>query len=697
MNLEKILQDDARIWDEDILNYPQLFELARKYDTDLLEALFNNKDSKNKFFIQVGDSHVFNYNDFRFYLEQNQVNNSFTQYANKIGLSSQGEHLSDSTDYVLDWPYKDCVLEGGMSSEEDTDTFIEKKVETTPGKMNKSGNVISTEKTEATFSQVQKKREEIFYNNIIADKEIDRLLDKKALKNFTRYTAKGEEAVKEIKRDEDGTIKENLLIKGNNLLALHSLKEQFAGKVKLIYIDPPYNTGNDGFAYNDRFNHSTWLTFMKNRLEIAKEFLREDGVILVQIDENMGSYLKVLLDDESHFGRSNLINNFYIQVRYAQKSLNERDDFQKLIENVYAYAKNKSNLKPNKPKEEYSLDKFIYEFELKSPSSSLKLGNKEVEIYKEGSWAVKKVDPSIEGFKQTWASGSVLKGNTSGKFFADHLESRKSIDGIKTLYKVYGIGDDGLGYRIFLGPRSPKGNKGTFYSKIPLNKREAIESGKGFFKEKPIVNFYDMSADFGNIRHEGGVELRAGKKPEKLLNLFMNIFTNQSDIIMDFHLGSGTTAAVAHKIGRQYIGIEQMDYGKNSATTRLQNVIGGDSTGISKEVNWKGGGDFIYFELAEYNEEAKDKIDACKSYKELKKLFTELTDYYFLNYNVSVKQFNDQLLDDKDFQELSLEEQKTLFKALLDNNQLYIPYAEQKDGKYNLSKEEQELTRKFYG
>ena len=182
MNLEKILKNDKRIWDEEILDYPQLFELARPYDKELLETLFNNKDSKKKFFVQVGDSHVFKYNEFRFYLEENQVNNSFTQYANKIGLSSQGEHLSDSTDYVLDWPYKDCVLEGGMSSEEDTDTFIEKKVETTPGKMDKkTGTVISTEKTEVTFSQAKRKREEIFYNNIIADKEIDRLLDKKAL------------------------------------------------------------------------------------------------------------------------------------------------------------------------------------------------------------------------------------------------------------------------------------------------------------------------------------------------------------------------------------------------------------------------------------------------------------------------------------------------------------------------------------
>jgi adenine-specific DNA-methyltransferase len=303
MNLEKILKDDARIWDEDILDFQQLFELARTYDKDLLENLLNNKESKKKFFVQVGDSHVFKFNDFRFYIEQNQVNNSFTQYANKIGLSSQGEHLKDSTDYVLDWPYKDCVLEGGMSAEEDVDVYIKRDEKTTPGKIDKSGNIISTEKTEVTFSRVPKKREEIFYNNIIAHKEIDRLKDKKALRNFTRYTGKGEEKVKEIKRDKDGTIKENLLIKGNNLLALNSLKEQFAGKVKLIYIDPPYNTGNDGFTYNDKFNHSTWLTFMKNRLEIAKEFLREDGVIFVQCDDNEQAYLKVMMDQI--FGRKN--------------------------------------------------------------------------------------------------------------------------------------------------------------------------------------------------------------------------------------------------------------------------------------------------------------------------------------------------------------------------------------------------------
>ncbi|MFL2670634.1 MAG: DNA methyltransferase, partial [Candidatus Actinomarina sp.] len=192
-------------------------------------------------------------------------------------------------------------------------------------------------------------------------------------------------------------------------------------------------------------------------------------------------------------------------------------------------------------------------------------------------------------------------------------------------------------------------------------------------------------------------EIFSTPKPEKLMYELISLSTSTGDIVMDFHLGSGTTSAVAHKMNRQYIGIEQIDYISDVSVPRMIEVLKGEQGGISKIVDWKGGGDFIYFELAEYNEEAKNKIDACTSYKELKKLFSELSDYYFLNYNVSVKQFNNQLLDDKDFEELPLEEQKTLFKALLDNNQLYIPYKEQEDNKYNLSKEDKELTNEFYG
>ena len=245
---------------------------------------------------------------------------------------------------------------------------------------------------------------------------------------------------------------------------------------------------------------------------------------------------------------------------------------------------------------------------------------------------------------------------------------------------------------------STKGEKRYVYNGrelAPYSKKFREVDGK-IVPSISITNIWN-DINYEGIGYEGSVTFLKGKKPEKLVKRILDMATNEKDIVMDFHLGSGTTAAVSQKMNRQYIGIEQMDYGQNDSVERCLNVINGDTTGISKIVNWKGGGDFIYLELAEYNEEAKNKIDACKSYKELKKLFTELTDYYFLNYNVSVKQFNDQILDDKDFQELPLEEQKTLFKALLDNNQLYIPYKEQEDGKYNLSKEDQELTNRFYG
>ncbi|HEL0238645.1 TPA: site-specific DNA-methyltransferase [Streptococcus equi subsp. zooepidemicus] len=183
---------------------------------------------------------------------------SFTAYKTKIGLATGDKYLSENQEVVLNFPYKDCVLEGGQTKD-------------------------------------NAKRQEVFFNETFAPTEINRLLDDKVLTNFKRYDKDGEHEVEEL-ADTD-----NLIIKGNNLIALHSLKKRFAGKIKLIYIDPPYNTGNDSFKYNDSFNHSTWLTFMKNRLEVAKKLLSDEGIIFVQIDDKEYAYLKVLMDNI--FGR----------------------------------------------------------------------------------------------------------------------------------------------------------------------------------------------------------------------------------------------------------------------------------------------------------------------------------------------------------------------------------------------------------
>lgn len=204
---------------------------AQNFDEELIELLLANDELKATFFKEIVGTTVFNQSFFIQFLEQkNYLNDSYTQYKNKVGLTIDNKFLKQRNEVSLVWPFKDCILEGGQSREED-------------------------------------KREEIFFNEILAQDEITQLLEPKVLTNAKRIDKDGEKPLNQFNRNTDGTITDNLIIKGNNLLALHTLKEEFAGKVKLIYIDPPYNTGNDGFKYNDSFNHSTWLTFMKNRLQ----------------------------------------------------------------------------------------------------------------------------------------------------------------------------------------------------------------------------------------------------------------------------------------------------------------------------------------------------------------------------------------------------------------------------------------------
>ena len=283
--VEKILKKEKTFLDESGgLDYIKVKDSADKIDEKLIELLITNKDIKKKFFVKVKDVYVFNINGFKFFLDENKVNNSYTQYKNRIGLSGGDEFLRGKSEFVLNFPFKDCVLEGGQSNEKGMDTYFE-----------------YSDKTKK-YEEKKSKRNEVFFNQVLAHDEIDRLFDKKVLINWKRFTkdsGKKGEAVKEIKRDKNGLIKENLIIKGNNLLALHSLKSEFSGKIKLIYIDPPYNTGGNGdtFLYNNNFKHSTWLTFMKNRIEVAKNLLATDGAMIIAIDENEQAYLGVLIDE----------------------------------------------------------------------------------------------------------------------------------------------------------------------------------------------------------------------------------------------------------------------------------------------------------------------------------------------------------------------------------------------------------------
>lgn len=385
---------------------------------------------------------------------------------------------------------------------------------------------------------------------------------------------------------------ENILIHGDNLLALKALEQNFAGRVKCIYIDPPYNTGAAFEHYDDNLEHSTWLNLMAARLKILKNLLANDGFFCCHIDDAEGHYLKILLDEI--FDRTNYLTTIYIRVRYPEKTLKEDMNFHKEIEQVHVYRKS-SAAKPNLNTAIVGHEKFIYKIEeLSEPSKIIELGGKKVEIFYDEQYKIKKETGSKYGLKEIWASGTILDGNSSGRFFRDYLTGRYETDGYGVLYKVYGIGDDSFDYRYFTGPKREGATKGKYYQGVPNDKMEAEKNIRRF----PIENFYDLAANFGNCRQEGGVEFRSGKKPEILLNLLLKHFSNEGDIVLDSFLGSGTTAAVAHKMGRRWIGIELEKTCYTHCIPRLKKVIDGEQGGISKNVDWSGGGGFKFYKLA---------------------------------------------------------------------------------------------------
>ena len=299
--LIKLLKADVRFVDDDgALLRAAVIDRAWKTDHDLVKILLRDADIKAKFFDEIEGHWILNTNTFIQYIsDKNFLANSYTRFRNKIGLNVDGKFLQERGEVSLAWPCKDCVLEGGQTKEEE-------------------------------------KRREIFFNEILAQDEIDRLFDPKVLTNWKHHTMDGEQRVTEIRRDEGGMIRENLIIKGNNLLVLHTLKKQFWSKVKLIYIDPPYNKGDDSFGYNDSFRHSSWLTFMKNRLEVAKELLENNGVIFVQCDDSEQAYLKVLMDEV--LGRDNFIATIVWQKKYGPS--NDAKIISNTHEYITCFAKN---------------------------------------------------------------------------------------------------------------------------------------------------------------------------------------------------------------------------------------------------------------------------------------------------------------------------------------------------------------------
>ena len=397
---------------------------------------------------------------------------------------------------------------------------------------------------------------------------------------------------KKLSNIENDENTENMLIHGDNLLALKALEQKYAGKIKCIYIDPPYNTGAAFEHYNDNLEHSIWLGLMKERLVILRNLLREDGFIACHIDDSEGAYLKVLMDEI--FGRENYQTSFYVRVRYSGKILKQDMNYHKEIEQIHIYRKEYGAI-PNLNIQETGYDQFRYYIKELDNGKIINLGGKKVEIFEKGQYKLEKGKGTEYGLKEIWASGTILDGNSSGRFFRDYLDGRVAEDGLGVLYKVWGIGNDRFDYRYFTGPKRTNATKGKYYQGVPVEQlgKEKIE------KRLPINNFFDLAGNFGNCRLEGGVDFRSGKKPEILLELILKYFSNPNDIILDSFLGSGTTAAVAHKMNRKYIGIEMGEHVYTHCKVRLDKIISGeDKGGITKNVNWQGGGAYRFYELA---------------------------------------------------------------------------------------------------
>src|SRR5690606_38251841 len=286
------------------LNKTKVIQDIDRYDMELLETFISNETIKENFTIDINGNIVIQTNKLMELFEAYEYwQEYYTKYSKKIGLTANGKFIGESTDVVLDFPYKDTVLKASMSKE-DTD-----KDDLRP--------------------------DEPFLNEVIAKEEIDVLLDKKILINAKKYDENGEHKIDKFSRED------NLIVKGNNLLALHTLKDKLASKVKLIYIDPPYNTGNDGFKYNDSFNRSSWLTFMKNRLDIARDLLSNEGSIWINIDSNESHYLNVLLDNV--FEEENFVAD--VIWNHTKQSKNDERFFSRHYNHLLVYAKDKKSLK----------------------------------------------------------------------------------------------------------------------------------------------------------------------------------------------------------------------------------------------------------------------------------------------------------------------------------------------------------------
>ncbi|TDM32124.1 site-specific DNA-methyltransferase [Macrococcoides canis] len=621
------------------INKSKVLMDLENYDKGLLEKFLSNEIIKNNFSLSIEGNTIIQINKLKEVFEADEYwQDSFTKYSKKIGLTTNGRFLDEETDVVLDFPYKDTVLKASMSRE---DTY---KNDLRPN--------------------------EPFLNEIIAKEEIDVLLDKKILINAKKYDSKGSHEINEFVKDD------NLIIKGNNLLALHMLRDKFAGKIKLIYIDPPYNTGNDSFDYNDKFSVSSWLVFMKNRLEIAKDLLTEDGLIFVHIDisrtnsnnfvgTSMQPYLHVLMDNI--FGRENYIATLHWKKKKQPSYLSR---VAVIMESILVFSKNEKTIK--KLSIENSTDKTKRVDNASNPVSE-RIIKKGIEFKgKEKDVIIPRGTYKNKSMEVIYLDDLIIKNGITQNDIRVKGQWRTSQENISKFVE----------------------EKLLYITSSFTFRRYATEDE--LKNEKAIT---DLLLDWGQnqdatneIEELFGNKNFGTPKPEKLLSNIIKSHTKEGDIVLDFFMGSGTTQAVAHKMNRQYIGIEQMDYINSVAVPRLQKVIEGEQGGVSKEVDWQGGGSFVYVELMEKNRGFLKAIENSETQGELFKVFEFMINESDIDFKIDLEKVKNTI------HELTFLEQKKLLIKIIDKNQLYYNYSEINDGNVRdlMSENDYEFNNHFY-
>lgn len=560
------------------------------YDKDLMTAILKDDLLHKTYTSKIADVEIFEINKFVDMLRYKEYwEDSFTKYDNKIGLTAGGKYIDDSSDVVLDFPYKDCVLKAGMTKED----------------VEHSGDA-----------------DEPFLNETLAKPEIDELFEPKIFINVTKY-------------DKNGKTKASSISDDDNLIALYSLEERYAGKVKLIYLDPPYNTSNHDFVYNDNFNHATWLTFMKSRLEIAWKLLSDDGTIWISIDDNESHYMKVL--EDSIFGRENFLDEVVWQRAYSPVNL--KKTFSRSHDYIQVYAKNNSSEKELNRLPRSAEANSRYKNPDNDPRGAWKPGDLSVgPAVKENIYPI------------TTPSGrTVLPPNGRSWVYSKDKFNEMIKDN-----RIW-FGKDGIN--------------------VPSVKR-FLSDVKGVVAQtlwtyEEVGHNQDAKREIKKLFNNNSVFTTP--KPEKLLRRIITLGSNEKDLVLDFFMGSATTQAVAMKMHRRFIGIEQMDYINTISVPRLQKVIAGEQGGISKAVKWQGGGSFIYAELMEKDQGYIRDLQNAENMDELMNVYSRMKQNGDIDFRVDLNKFEASL---KAGELPSLEDRKKELIKIIDKNQLYYSYSD---------------------